>query len=98
MGANRLLQVLSDKPKSNIELMFELGLTSSAQLRKMVKELRKCGYPVCSSTRTGGYWLGDSTDVRRTINDLESRIRDMSDTVSRMKKMIPLDGQMKIDD
>ena len=68
-----------------------LGLTG-AEVREVVRELRRKGYPICSSSK--GYWIGSQEEVAHTIAQLRSRGTDMLATANAMENMA-ISGQLE---
>ena len=94
--AKDLRDTLTDEPQSARELKDKLGLRTGSELRDLVDELRANGYPVCSrTTQGGGYWYGNAADIGRTIADLKSRRRELSDVIAALERG-PLYGQMEV--
>ena len=54
-------------------------------IRDAVTELRKRGEPVCSDSRTAGYYY-DPQAIEITIADYKSRIIDLSETVRALER------------
>lgn len=53
-------------------------------LRTLVTELRKEGYPVCSSN--SGYWYSeDEEDIRKTVARMEAQMEKMEQAVTGLK-------------
>lgn len=68
----RVLNVLSDVPKSRARLAYEARVTDRT-LREEIRTLRENGYLVCSNSQRGGYWIGTESDVARTAHELMKR-------------------------
>lgn len=92
----QLLELLTDKPQKADEIVDMLSLSGSSELRKLVHELRKNGYPVCSrKDNGGGYWLGNKAETERTLADLKSRLKELSEVIDGMEKGVDI-GQMEV--
>ena len=53
-------------------------------IRLLVTELRKEGYPVCSSN--SGYWYSeDPEDINKTVSRMEAQIEKMAQAVAGLK-------------
>lgn len=93
--AERLLEVLSDKPQGAGDIMSLIGVDTKSDLRGLIHELRLNGYPVCSKTHDGGgYWLGNDEDKARTLADLKSRRAKISEIITALENG-PINGQME---
>lgn len=86
-----VLNALTEKPKSRRQLASECGLSDRA-LRKEIKRLRDNGYPICSNSESGGYWIGREDDVRRLIAEYHSRAMKELATARALARRA-LDGQ-----
>lgn len=97
-SAVRVLDLLSDKPKSKYVLMLETGFTERA-IRDMIRTLRENGYCVCSNSQTGGYWLGSEKDVDHTTREMMHRGIALIKQARVMRKAFDLsdDRQIEID-
>lgn len=86
-----LLNMLGEKPIKSyiIEEKFHLN---GAEVREIVRSLRRKGYPICSGSK--GYWLGDREEIAHTIAQLRSRGTDMLETARAMEAM-EVDGQLE---
>ena len=60
---DRLLEELKrlDRPISGDDLSAKIDLKNTRELRKVVKQAREEGYPICSLPNRG-YWLADGGD------------------------------------
>ena len=58
--------------------------TTQRGIRALVTELRKEGYPVCSSNN--GYWYSeDEEDIRKTVARMEAQREKMEQAVTGLK-------------
>lgn len=90
----RVYEALTKTPQSRKQLTSVTGLSDRA-LRREISELRKNGYPVCTDSRKGGYWIGEGEDVKRLTKELESRAFDLLETSRRIKRR-QLEGQLRM--
>ena len=86
---NDLLEYLQDHHTEEInavgarELSTLFNITQRG-LRSLVTELRKEGYPVCSSN--SGYWYSeDEEDIRKTVDRMEAQMEKMEQAVAGLK-------------
>lgn len=93
--ADRLISVLKEYPQSRRILARKLGVPDRT-LRKAVEAARLQGVPICSNSRTDGYWLGSSADIRHTIAEYEARGLKALEVARKMKAR-QLEGQTKIE-
>jgi biotin operon repressor len=63
---------LTNRPQSREILCKRIGC-SDRVLRRAVRELRLSGVPVCSSSQTKGYWLGNDDEAKHLARDYRSR-------------------------
>lgn len=94
-SVDKLLFALTDYPQSRCNLSIKLGVSDRA-LRKAVEAARLQGVPICSNSRTDGYWLGGSADIRHTIAEYEARGLKALEVARKMKAR-QLAGQTKIE-
>lgn len=93
-SVDKLLFALTDYPQSRCNLSIKLGV-SDRTLRKTVEVARLQGVPICSNSRTDGYWLGSGADIQHTIAEYETRgLRALE--VARRLKRCQLDGQVEL--
>lgn len=91
----RLICLLSDKPVSRSYLSNQLQL-SDRTVRQLISELRNQGIPICSNSRTGGYWIAkDKDEIQQTINEYRHRAFNMLITARKIERNELL-GQMEI--
>jgi len=94
----RLLEVLTNEPKSAREIMDLTGIPSKSDLRRHINSLRLQGHLICSRTNDGGgYWLGNQQDRERTIASLQSRKLELIKVIQALKRG-PIDGQEVMDE
>lgn len=80
----KLLECLTEHPQSRDVLRKKLGC-SDRMLRIMVTELRKEGYPVCSSSYRKGYWLGTQADRKALAREYRHRGAQMYDIANKLE-------------
>lgn len=84
-----VLEILSDSSEklSLSEISNRLGITPREAMRIIATE-RRSGAPICASTTTGdsGYFRGDSNEVERQCRSLGSRIRELREVQTVMKR------------
>ena len=90
-----LLRKLTNKPKSRQTLCAELGCTDRT-LRREVRRLRMEGFPICSNSQKGGYWLAEGEDLKHLIHDLEHRGLSCLEAARKIRQR-ELKGQVKFD-
>ena len=72
-------------PRQDLSLIT--GLDERSLLRQIARE-RKEGHPICASNVTGGgYFLGDSSQVKRQLLSLGSRIRELQQVRKGLKEI-----------
>lgn len=74
--AERLKEVLTDKPQSRQRLCYMLG-TNDRALRSAKAELVKAGVNVCSNSRTRGYYIGSDEERRHAAAELRKKAYEM---------------------
>jgi hypothetical protein len=96
---NSIAKELGNDPQKQKRpnLMDECALMGSRfsderQLRSTIVKLRKAGYPICSSSGDGGYFLPSDLGEYREFRGREyiSKIIDMRETVDRMDAFVKL--------
>lgn len=84
-----IFEILSDSSRkmSLSEIAGQLGITPREVMRIIAAE-RRSGAPICASTITGdsGYFRGDSNEVERQCRSLGSRIRELREVQTVMKR------------
>lgn len=75
-----ILEQLATGKKTRAELCWALNITDKA-LRENIRELRKQGVPICSSSQSKGYWLGTREELNNTIKEYRSRYVDIVETL-----------------
>ena len=80
----KLLAMLTDKPQSRELLCIKLHV-SDRKLRKAVEDLRREGYPICSSSHRRGYWMGDATDRKVLVREYRARGAKMFDLANKLE-------------
>lgn len=85
------MNALTSKPQTREHLRRKAGI-SDRQMRATIETLRKQGYPICSDSQNGGYWMGSEKDALRMAKSYEHRALCMLDTARKMKLKI-LDNQ-----
>ena len=80
----RLLAILTDKPQSRELLCIKLHV-SDRKLRKAVEDLRREGYPICSSSHKTGYWMGDATDRKVLVREYRARGAKMFELANKLE-------------
>jgi len=85
-GAQALLQALRGRTEKVTQAALAVELnTNAATIRKLIRELRRGGWLVC--TDGDGCWLtGDRREIERTIKSLAGRGLSILSTVAAMKK------------
>ena len=70
--------------------------TSERNIRHIVRELRREGYPIGSSVK-GFWWITDQAEHRQTMSNLKSRAFDMLKTVAIQERITAaeLAGQLR---
>lgn len=86
-----VLNALTDKPKTRQQLAQECGI-SDRSLRREIKRLRDNGYPICTNSQTGGYWIGNNKESAILARELWSRAIELM-TTARAISSGALDGQ-----
>ena len=67
------------------DMQFSTGYTRR-EITDVIKQLRK-DYPICSTREApGGYWLGDSVDIKRMEAYYEKSINTMQQTIDNLSK------------
>ena len=92
---DRVLGTLSAKPKSRYEIAKALGI-SERDVRKSIEIMRNRGVPICSNSRMGGYWIGNSLDCKRAAAEYRARAKKMLHTASMLEGQIA--GQLEMGD
>ncbi len=59
---------------SGLEAVFNI---KGAEVRRIVNEVRSCGYPVCSDN-CGYYYAGNKKELNATIAQLSGRVENIS--------------------
>lgn len=93
----RLLSILYEGKKSRAELSKRMHL-SDREVRELITALRKEGYPICSSSASGGYWIGSPEETKRTIAEYRARGRECLNTAIAMELCLEMPGQMEVED
>ena len=93
----KLLSILYEGKKSREELTRRMGM-SDRECRVLISTLRKEGYPICSSSSSGGYWIGSVDEAKRTIAEYRARGRECLSTASMMELQLEISRQMEVDD
>lgn len=92
----RLLSILYEGKKSRAELSKRMHL-SDREVREIITALRKEGYPICSSSAFGGYWIGSPEEIKRTIAEYRARGIECLNTAMVMELNMEIDGQEEIE-
>lgn len=92
---------LATAPIPRSTLSVKLGV-SDRYLRQIIRDARKDGWPICSSSNSNsyGYWMGNRSDVKRISRELEHRAMDMLETSRKMKRMQlnkQIEGQIEME-
>lgn len=93
----RLLSILIEGKKSRQELVSRMGL-SDRKVRDLIRRMRRDGFPICSSSSGGGYWIGSDSEIRQTIAEYRARAREELNTAIAMEMYLEMPGQMEVDD
>lgn len=80
----KLLALLTDKPQSRELLCIKLQV-SDRKLRKAVEDLRREGYPICSSSHRTGYWMGDTADRKVLVREYRARGAKMFELANKLE-------------
>lgn len=80
--------------KKRFELCMEMKV-DDRELRQIKEDAVKAGYPICSTSRTAGYWLGDESDRAQLISEHKSRIWSQVRTIQALEG-IPSENQMSL--
>lgn len=78
--------------KKRFDLCLDLQV-DDRELRQIKEDAVKQGFPVCSTSRAAGYWLGDEKDRAQLISEHWSRIYSHLGTIQALKG-IPAEEQM----
>lgn len=92
----RLLSILIEGNKSRQELAQRMSL-SDREVRDLIARMRKDGFPICSSSAGGGYWIGSEAEIRQTIAEYRARGQECLKTAIAMEINLEMSGQMEID-
>ena len=92
---DKLLSALTGRPQTRESLCRKLNVTDR-KLRRTVRELRLDGVPVCSNSKTGGYWLGSNKDTERMISEYRSRAAKMFEAARKMEEAVEREGQIDV--
>lgn len=93
----RLLSILIEGKKSRQELARRMGM-SDRDVRDLISRMRKDGFPICSSSSGGGYWIGSPDEIKRTIAEYRARGHECLKTAIAMEINLEMSGQMEVDD
>lgn len=93
----RLLSILIEGKKSRQELVSRMGL-SDRKVRDLIRRMRRDGFPICSSSSGGGYWIGSDSEIRQTIAEYRARAREELNTAIAMEMYLEMSGQMEVED
>lgn len=93
----RLLSILIEGKKSRQELAHRMGM-SDRDVRDLISRMRKDGFPICSSSSGGGYWIGSPDEIKRTIAEYRARGHECLNTAIAMEINLEMPGQMEVDD
>lgn len=92
----KLLEILTEHPQSRDVLRRKLGC-SDRMLRSMVTELRRDGYPVCSSSHRNGYWLGTQADRKALAREYRHRGARMFEIANKLESGATKSNQVRWD-
>ena len=92
----RLLSLLIEGKKSRQELARRMGM-SDRDVRDLISRMRKDGFPICSSSSGGGYWIGSPDEIKRTIAEYRARGYECLKTAIAMEINLEMPGQMEVD-
>ena len=67
-----LLSALTSRPQKRKDLCRKVGC-SDRVLRRLIRELRLEGIPVCSNSHTPGYWLGNEDETKHMVREMQHR-------------------------
>lgn len=74
----------SYEPVKGKELGLAFGHKDNRSERIAIEKLRKNGYPICISENGGYFYSENYKDIKRTIDDINSRIHEMSEVCKGM--------------
>lgn len=92
----RLLSILIEGKKSRQELARRMGM-SDRDVRDLIFRMRKDGFPICSSSSGGGYWIGSPDEIKRTIAEYRAQGHECLKTAIAMEINLEMPGQMEVD-
>ena len=90
-----LIEVLSSREEGSTkqELSTSLG-TNERQVRGYIRDARKMGVPIVSSSQERGYYIAQTQDdIQKIIADYKSRAKDMWDTAERLSRLVIVDDE-----
>lgn len=86
------LQLLDDNQRmTGSQLMQHSGIKDKRELFKVIRDLRRWGYPVGSSKQEGkkGYYEARTPEqIRETIKGFEMVIDDLSETAHKLRELL----------
>lgn len=65
--------------------------TNTVYVRKIINQLRSIGIPICS-TKKGYYYSEEKSEISKTIDFLESRIKTQLEAMEGLKKILKKRG------
>jgi len=74
----------SEIPVKGRQLGLAFGHKDNRAERAAIEKLRKNGYPICIAEQGGYFYSENFRDIKRTIDDINSRINEMSEVCAGM--------------
>ena len=83
--AAHLFSLLPTKGRLTQKALADAMDTNAGRVRRLIRELRRCGYPACSDQQ--GCWKTmNRHEIAQTIKNLQGRALDMLKTAAALRK------------
>ena len=92
----KVLSIISNGRATREDLVKLTGV-SDRLVRKVISELRREGYNICSDSQGKGYWLGNEAETRKTIAEYKHRATKCFQIAVDMERRLELEGQVEAD-